>query len=117
MVGYGGSTPPPEPELPRPLNPPYVCSHHQLPSGFFSSSGKYFITHSSGFGAAWPSPQIEASRMAAASSPSSASSHGPDAISFAAFSVPARHGVHCPQLSSSKNFSKLRATALTSSLS
>jgi hypothetical protein len=42
--------------------------HHQLPSGFASSSGKYFNTHSSGLGAAWPSPQIDASRMASESS-------------------------------------------------
>src|ERR1035437_2549373 len=38
---------------------------HQVPSGFVSSSGKYFSTHSSGLGAAWPRPQIEASRMVA----------------------------------------------------
>src|SRR5918996_5505015 len=29
------------------------------------SSGKYFMTHRIGFGAAWPRPQIEASAMAA----------------------------------------------------
>src|SRR5262245_65617888 len=56
---------------------------HQLPSGFDNSSGKYFITHNRGFGTAWPRPQIEAS----------VTSHGPLAISLAAFSVPARHGV------------------------
>ena len=33
------------------------------PSGLVSSSGKYFSTHNSGFGAAWPRPQIEASRI------------------------------------------------------
>ena len=32
------------------------------------SAGKVFMTESSGFGAAWPSPQIEASRIAARSS-------------------------------------------------
>src|SRR4029453_12083843 len=56
-----------------------------------------------GFGAAWPRPQIEASRMAVESSSRSFTSHGPLAISLAAFSVPARHGVHLPTLSSSKN--------------
>ena len=29
-----------------------------------NSSGKYLITEVSGFGAAWPSPQIDASRIA-----------------------------------------------------
>src|SRR5262245_46175121 len=94
------------------LCPPYGVTqvhHHQLPSGFVSSSGKYFSTHRSGFGAAWPRPQIEASRMAAESSSSSFSFHGPRAISLAAFSVPTRHGVHWPQLSSSKNFIRLSA--------
>ena len=38
-------------------------------------------------------------------------------MSCAAFSVPTRHGVHCPQLSSSKNFIRLSATAFISSLS
>src|SRR5215470_7823692 len=92
-------------------------SHDQLPSGFVSSSGKYFSTHRSGLGAACPSPQIEASRIRPDSSVSSASFQGPCAISFAAFSVPARQGVHWPQLSSSKNFIRLRATALISSWS
>ena len=55
--------------------------------------------------------------MAAESSVSSAAFHGPFAISFAAFSVPARHGVHWPQLSSSKNRIRLRATAFMSSRS
>src|SRR5215471_7446222 len=53
---------------------------HQLPSGFDNSSRKYFITHNRGFGTAWPRPQIEAS----------VTSHGPLAISLAAFSVPDR---------------------------
>src|SRR5215471_3841610 len=92
-------------------------NRYQLPSGVFSSSGKYFITLTSGFGAACPSPQIEASRIALDSSESSASFHGPDAISLAAFSVPTLHGVHWPQLSSSKNFIRLRATAFISSRS
>src|SRR6476646_3636981 len=73
-----------------------VCigHNHQLPNGLVSSSGKYLITLSSGFGAAWPSPQMDASRMAVDSSSSSFTSHGPLAISLAAFSVPTRQGVH-----------------------
>src|SRR6266852_7624955 len=75
---------------------PGLLHRHQLPSGFFSSSGKYFSTLTSGFGAACPNPQIDASRMALDSSVNNDSSHGPAAISFAAFSVPARQGVHWP---------------------
>src|SRR6185437_10514826 len=90
---------------------------HQLPNGFVSSSGKYFSTHSNGFGAAWPSPQMDASRIVVESSSSSFTSHGPLDINLAAFSVPARHGVHWPQLSSSKNFMRFNAAALMSSLS
>ena len=58
-------------------------------------------------------------RRASASPVRSADStfHGPCAISLTAFSVPARHGVHWPQLSSSKNFIRLSATAFMSSLS
>src|SRR5580704_8990982 len=93
------------------------CFGYQCRSGVFSSSGKYFSTQTSGLGAACPRPQIEASRIKADNSSSSAGSHGPCAISSAAFSVPTRHGVHWPQLSSSKNFIRLRATAFTSSLS
>src|SRR5579883_2865503 len=92
-------------------------AHHQRPSGRFKSSGKYFSTHSKGLGAACPSPQIEASRIKAESSSSRAASQGPLAMSTAAFSVPTRQGVHWPQLSSSKNFIKLRATAFMSSWS
>src|SRR5258705_3762891 len=101
------------------LYPPYGLHpwHHHLPSGFVSSSGKYFSTLSSGLGAAWPSPQIEASRMASDSSVNSAGFHGPFAIRSTAFSVPTRHGVHWPQLSSSKNFIRLSATAFISSWS
>src|SRR5713101_1529600 len=90
---------------------------HHVPSGFAKSSRKYLSTHASGLGAAWPRPQIEASRMASERSPSSASSHGPFAISFTAFSVPTRHGVHWPQLSSSKKRIRLSATAFISSWS
>src|SRR3974377_1733257 len=94
-----------------------LAFRYQVPSGFDNSSGKYFSTQSSGFGAAWPRPQIEASRMAADSSVNSEVSHGPLAISLAAFSVPTRQGVHWPQLSSSKNLTRLSATAFISSLS
>src|SRR5439155_6844161 len=97
---------------------PVLCSWpHHLPRGFARSSRKYLNTHISGFGAAWPSPQIEASRIAAESSVNNASSHGPVAISLTAFSVPARQGVHWPQLSSSKKRIKLSATAFISSAS
>src|SRR5665811_2159883 len=106
-------------DLPAPL--PVVIDlafrRHQVPSGFDNSSGKYFSTHSNGLGAAWPRPQIEASRMAVDSSVSRATSHGPLAINLAAFSLPTRQGVHWPHDSSSKNFIKLSATAYMSSLS
>src|SRR6478735_7159949 len=92
-------------------------SHHHFPIGLVRSSRKYLNTLVSGFGAACPRPQIEASRIAADSSFNNASSHGPVAISLTAFSVPARQGVHCPQLSSSKKRIKLSATAFMSSAS
>ena len=44
----------------------------QCPKSHLKSSGKYFITHLSGFGAAWPSPQIEASAITCARSESKA---------------------------------------------
>src|ERR1035441_6877943 len=90
---------------------------HQVPSGLVSDLEKYVSTQSSGLGAAWPRPQMEASRMAVESSVSSAGSQGPCAISLTAFSVPARQGVHWPHDSSSKNFIRLSATAFISSLS
>ena len=40
-----------------------------------SSCGKYLMTQSIGFGAAWPRPQIDASRITCDSSSSSAQSH------------------------------------------
>src|SRR5436190_21298391 len=92
-------------------------SHHHLPIGFVRSSRKYLNTQVSGFGAACPRPQIEASRIAVDSSVNNASSHGPVAISLTAFSVPARHGVHWPQLSSSKKRIRFSATAFMSSWS
>ena len=73
--------------------------------------GKYFRTVSTGFGAAWPSPQIEASIIACESSCSSGLSHSFDFIKCSAFSVPTRHGVHWPHDSSAKNFITLRAAA------
>src|SRR6516165_10215396 len=82
-----------------------------------NSSGKYLITDVSGFDAACPSPQIEASRIAWLNSSSSARFQTGRCISSAAFWVPTRHGVHWPQLSSSKNFIRLSATAFISSLS
>src|SRR2546421_12400879 len=92
-------------------------SHHHFPSGLVRSPRKSLNPHVSGFGAACPRPQIEASRIAADSSVNNASSHGPVAISLTAFSVPARQGVHWPQLSSSKKRIRLSATAFMSSLS
>src|SRR5208282_320365 len=81
------------------------------------SSRKYLNTLSSGLGAAWPRPQIEASRIAAESSSSSFSSHRGRSISLTAFSVPTRQGVHWPQLSSSKKRMRFKATLFMSSLS
>ena len=59
-----------------------------------SSSRKYFKTEFSGFAAACPRPQIEASVIVRPSSSSSASSHLRRDMSATAFSVPTRHGVH-----------------------
>ena len=78
-----------------------------------NSSGKYLITEDSGFDAAWPSPQIEASRIAWLNSSSNARFQTGFSISCAAFSVPTRHGVHWPQLSSSKNCIRFSAAART----
>ena len=81
-----------------------------LPS---NSSGKYLITEVSGFEAAWPSPQIEASRIAWLNSSSNSRFHTGRSISIAAFWVPTRHGVHWPQLSSSKKRIRLSAAPFT----
>src|SRR3546814_204741 len=83
----------------------------------FSSSGKYLRIDVRGLGAAWPRPQIEASRMTCDSSSSSGTSQLFSRISFTAFSVPLRQGVHWPQDSSSKKRMRLRATAFMSSRS
>src|ERR1700720_4884226 len=61
-----------------------------------NSSGKYLITDVSGFAAAWPRPQIEASRIAWLNSSSSALFHTGRSLERAAFCVPPRHGVHRP---------------------
>src|SRR4051795_5299334 len=90
---------------------------HSAASFGTNSSGKYLITEVSGFEAAWPSPQIEASRIAWLNSPSNSRFQAPRCMSTAAFCVPTRHGVHWPQLSSSKNFIRFNAAALMSSLS
>src|SRR5262249_17725760 len=81
------------------------------------SSGKNLNTDLSGLGAAWPRPQMEESPITCARSASRSASHVSGLISFTAFSVPLRQGVHCPQLSSSKNFMRLSATSFMSSLS
>ncbi len=78
-----------------------------------NSSGKYLMTHDSGFDAAWPSPQIDASRIAWLNWSSSSRSHTGRSIRIAAFWVPTRHGVHWPQLSSSKNFIRFSAAPFT----
>ena len=64
---------------------------------------QYLSTLSSGLGAACPRPQIETSCIAVESSVSSASFHGPDAISIATFSVliyhqlrPSERGLKAP---------------------
>ena len=56
------------------LQRPLACGHgvHARSS---SSCGKYLITQSTGFGAAWPRPQIEASRITCDRSASSGRSH------------------------------------------
>src|SRR5215470_19542896 len=78
-----------------------------------NSSGKYLITEASGFEAAWPNPQIEASRIAWLNSSSNFRFQTGFSIRIAAFWVPTRQGVHWPQLSSSKKrirFSAARRT-------
>ena len=75
------------------------------------------ITEVSGFEAAWPSPQIDASRIAWLNSSSSSRFQTGRSISSAAFWVPTRHGVHWPQLSSSKKRIRFSAAAFTLSCS
>src|SRR6185295_109545 len=76
-----------------------------------SSFGKYLTTQAIGFGAACPSPQIDASAIACESSASSAVSHFGFESSPTAFSVPTRQGVHCPQDSSAKKRIRLSAAS------
>ena len=59
-----------------------------------SSSGKWRSAHSSGFGAAWPRPQIDASAMVSLNSRSNGRSQRSHSINASAFSVPTRQGVH-----------------------
>src|SRR5690242_14094244 len=81
-----------------------------------NSSGKYLITDVNGFEAAWPRPQIEASRMAWLNWSSNSRFQTGFSIRIAAFSVPTRQGVHWPQLSSSKKRIKFNAAPFTLSL-
>src|SRR5579863_4135608 len=81
------------------------------------SCAKCFITCLTGFIAACPNPQIDASPITRDNSCSKLSSQRAWLINFTAFSVPTRHGVHWPQLSSSKKRSRLSGTAFMSSLS
>src|SRR6266850_5805785 len=88
--------------------------HHRELAVFHSfhhatSFGKYFMTLSAGLGAAWPSPQIDASIIVCESSFSSGWFQRFSCISAAAFAVPTRQGVHLPQDSSWKNFIRLSA--------
>ena len=66
-------------------------------------------TQSTGFGAAWPRPQIDASRITSDRSASSGRSHFGWSISAEALAVPLRHGVHWPQDSWAKKRIMLRA--------
>src|SRR5690606_13153655 len=70
-----------------------------------------------GLGAAWPRPQMEASRIAVQRSSIRLRSQSPASIRRTILSVPARQGVHWPQLSARKNRMRFSATALRSSLS
>src|ERR1700726_1370280 len=86
---------------------------HSAASFGTNSSGKYLITVVSGFEAAWPRPQIDASRIAWLNSSSSSRFQTGLCISSAAFWVPTRQGVHWPQLSSSKNRIRFSAAPFT----
>src|SRR5215211_6567810 len=104
----------------------FTCDRFDLPPierecDFFAhrvkTSGKNFITARIGFGAACPSPQIEASAITWESSDNRLMSHLGSAMSLTAFSQPTRQGVHWPQDSSAKNLRRFTATARMSSLS
>src|ERR1700721_4637448 len=90
---------------------------HSAASFGTNSSGKYLITVVSGFEAAWPRPQIEASRIAWLSSSSNSRFQTGFCINSAAFWVPTRQGVHWRQLSSSKKRTRFRAAPFTLSCS
>src|SRR5215212_3602989 len=61
---------------------------------YATSWGKYFMTLRTGFGAACPNPQIDASIITCESSFSNGWSQFELAISVNAFAVPTRQGVH-----------------------
>src|SRR5471030_3291796 len=90
---------------------------HSAASFGANSSGKYLITLVSGFEAAWPRPQIDASRIAWLNSSSNSRFQTGLSISSAAFWVPTRQGVHWPQLSSSKKRIRFSAAPFTLSCS
>src|SRR6202023_2131116 len=90
---------------------------HSAASFGMNSSGKYLMTEVSGLEAAWPRPQIDASRIAWPNSSSSSRFQTGFSIKSAAFWVPTRHGVHWPQLSSSKKRIRLSAAPFTLSCS
>lgn len=61
------------------------------------------MTQSIGLGAAWPSPQIDASRITVDKSCNKGRSQLDFAIKISALAVPTLQGVHCPQDSCLKN--------------
>src|SRR5512145_2300928 len=81
------------------------------------SSRKCLNAILSGFAAACPRPQIDASVIARLTSSMRLSSHRGRSINLTSFSVPTRHGVHWPHDSSSKKRSRLSATRFMSSWS
>src|SRR5260370_9483941 len=90
---------------------------HSAASLGTNSSGKYLITDVSGFEAAWPRPQIDASRIAWLNSSSNSRSQTGFSIKIAAFWVPTRQGVHWPHLSSPKKRIRFSAAPFTLSCS
>ncbi len=77
-----------------------------------TSCGKYFCTQRTGFGAAWPRPQIDASRHHLRSDPRASRGPTPAPPSArAALAVPTRQGVHWPQLSCAKKRIMLSAAS------
>src|SRR5882762_93592 len=80
-------------------------------AGAVSSCGKYFTTQSIGFGAAWPSAQIDAPRIAFEKFPSRFRSQTRFSISADALAVSSRQRAHWPQDSFLKKRSMLRAAS------